>query len=121
MILTISLVFSQSTSHGGRLCSIFSAYAMAHKGKATPDITYNPKDGPEAYNNLVIYNRLTEYTTMAKEVHEPDYDKRTEDINIYVLMRVREARDMGGIGLPIGQLTRPPLPLCLRCEQGAQA
>jgi hypothetical protein len=28
---------------------------------------------------------------------------------------------MGGTGLPTGQLTRPPLPLCLRCEQGARA
>jgi hypothetical protein len=24
---------------------------MAHKGKATSDITYNPDDGPEAYSN----------------------------------------------------------------------
>jgi hypothetical protein len=28
---------------------------------------------------------------------------------------------MGGTGLPTGQSTRPPLPLCLRCGQGAQA
>ena len=28
---------------------------------------------------------------------------------------------MGGTGLPTGQLTRPPLPLYLRCEQGARA
>jgi hypothetical protein len=36
----------QSASHGGRPCSTFSAYAMAHKGKATSDVTYNPDDGP---------------------------------------------------------------------------
>jgi hypothetical protein len=28
---------------------------------------------------------------------------------------------MGGTGLPMGQSTRHPLPLCLRCEQGARA
>jgi hypothetical protein len=28
---------------------------------------------------------------------------------------------MGSTGLPMGQSTRPPLPLYLRCEQGAQA
>ena len=28
---------------------------------------------------------------------------------------------MGGTGLPTGQSTRPPLPLSLRCEQGARA
>jgi hypothetical protein len=41
---------------------------MAHKGKATSDVTYNPDDGPEAYNNLAIYNRLHDYTAMAQEV-----------------------------------------------------
>jgi hypothetical protein len=28
---------------------------------------------------------------------------------------------MGGTRLPTGHSTRPPLPLCLRCEQGARA
>jgi hypothetical protein len=37
---------------------------MAHKGKATSDITYNPDDGPKAYNNPVVYNRLHDYTAM---------------------------------------------------------
>jgi hypothetical protein len=31
---------------------------------------------------------LSEYTAMPKEVHAPDYDPRTEDIDIDVLMRV---------------------------------
>jgi hypothetical protein len=38
---------------------------MAHKGKATSDITYNSDDRPEAYNNLAVYSRLHEYTAMA--------------------------------------------------------
>jgi hypothetical protein len=61
---------------------------MAHKGKATSDVTYNPDDGPEAYINPAVYSRLHEYNTMAQEVHVLDYDPRTEDIHGYVLMRV---------------------------------
>jgi hypothetical protein len=62
---------------------------MAHKGKATSDVTYNPDDGPEAYSNLAVYTHLHEYTAMAQEVHGPDYDPRTEDINGDDLMSVR--------------------------------
>jgi len=40
---------------------------MAHKGKATSDVTYNPDDGPEAYTNPAIHSRLSEYTAMAKD------------------------------------------------------
>jgi hypothetical protein len=50
---------------------------MAHKTKATSDVTYNPEDRLEAYSNPVVYNRLSEYTTMAQKVHGPDYDLRT--------------------------------------------
>jgi hypothetical protein len=75
-------------SHGGQSCSIFSAYAMAQKGKATSHVTYNPDDGPEAYSNPAVYNRLSEYTAIAQEVHGPDYDPRTEYIDGDVLMRV---------------------------------
>ena len=50
---------------------------MAHKGKATSD--YNPEDGPEAYSNATIHNRLSEYTSMAREVHGPQYDPSTEE------------------------------------------
>jgi hypothetical protein len=38
---------------------------MAHKGKATFDVTYNPDDGPKAYSNPTIYSRLYEYIVMA--------------------------------------------------------
>jgi hypothetical protein len=65
LFLTISLVFLKSASHGGQPCSIFSAYAMAHKGKATSDVTYNLDDGPEAYINPTVYSRLHDYIAMA--------------------------------------------------------
>jgi hypothetical protein len=68
---------------------------MAHKGKATSNVTYNPDDGPEAYSNPAIYNCLHEYTTKAQEVHGPDYDMRTEDIDPDVLMRVEGGKRHG--------------------------
>jgi hypothetical protein len=83
---------------------------MAHKGKTTSDVTYNPDDGPEAYSNPAVYICLHEYTAMAQEVHGPDYDPRTKDIDGDVLMRVRGGKR---------QSTHRPLPLYLRCEQGA--
>jgi hypothetical protein len=61
---------------------------MAHKGKTTSDITYDPDDGPEAYANPVVYNRLHDYTAMAQEVHGTDYDPSTKPIDPDVLMRV---------------------------------
>jgi hypothetical protein len=50
---------------------------MAHKGKATSDVTYNPDDRPKAYTNPTVYSRLHDYTAMAQEVHGPDYDPST--------------------------------------------
>jgi hypothetical protein len=94
---------------------------MAHKGKATSDVTYNPDDGPEAYSKPAVYSRLSEYTAMAQEVSGPDCDPRTEDIDRDVLMRVGGGKRHGGIGLLTGQSTRRPLPLCLRYKQGARA
>ena len=50
---------------------------MAHKGKVMSDVTYNPDNKPEAYNNPAIYSCLSEHTAMAQEVHGPYYDPRT--------------------------------------------
>jgi hypothetical protein len=68
---------------------------MAHKGKETSDVTYNPDDGPEAYSNPAIYSRLHDYTAMAQEVHGLEYDPRTEEIDPDVLMRVRGGKRHG--------------------------
>jgi hypothetical protein len=61
---------------------------MAHKGKATSDVTYNPDDGPEAYTNPAVYSRLHDYTAMTQEVHGPEYDPSIEQIDPDVLMSV---------------------------------
>jgi hypothetical protein len=48
--------------------------AMAHKGKATSDISYNLKDPPEVYSNLTVNTRINEYTSVARSLHGDDYD-----------------------------------------------
>ena len=82
-------------AHGGEPCSQFMAYALAHKGKAMSDVDYNPKDGPEAYNNATVHNRLSEYTSMAREVHGPEYDPSIEDLDGEVVMRVGGGKKHG--------------------------
>ena len=60
---------------------------MAHKGKATSDVQYNPEDGPAAYSNASVHSRLTAYQEVAKEVHGPDWDPTAHDIDGEVVMR----------------------------------
>jgi hypothetical protein len=86
------------------------------KGKAMSNVNYNPEDGPEAYNNITVHSWLSEYIAMANQVHGLEYDPMTEDIDGEVLMRIEEARCIGGTGLPMVQSTRPPLQLYLRFE-----
>jgi hypothetical protein len=83
---------------------------MAHKGKATSDVTYNPDDGPEAYTNPAVHSRLSEYTAMAKEVHGPDYDPRIEDIDGDVLMRVGGGKRHGRYWIADGAIDSSSTP-----------
>jgi hypothetical protein len=94
---------------------------MAHKGNVMSDVTNNLEDGPEAYNNPTVHSCLIEYTAMAMEVHGLDYDLRNEDIDGDALMRVGGGKRHGRHWIIDGQSTCPPLPLCLRFEQGARA
>jgi hypothetical protein len=54
------------------------AYALAHKGKAMAlEVTYNPMDGPEPYTNMSIHNKLSEYTSVARQRHGEDFNPTT--------------------------------------------
>jgi hypothetical protein len=57
------------------------AYAMAHKGKVTSNVSYNPEDPPEAYSNPTIYTRINEYTSAARSLHGDDYDPISQDFD----------------------------------------
>jgi hypothetical protein len=71
---------------------------MAHKGKATSDVTYNPDDGPEAYTNPVVYSRLH------------DYDPSTQSIDPDVLMRVGGGKRHGRYWIADGAIDSSSTP-----------
>jgi hypothetical protein len=83
---------------------------MAHKGKATSDVTYNPGDGPEAYSNHAIYSRLHDYTAMAQEVHGLEYDPSIEQIDPDVLMRVGGGKRHGRYWIADGAIDSSSTP-----------
>jgi len=74
---------------------VSKAWALAHQGKATSDVDYNPEDPPSAYNNATVHSCLNEYTSMAREVHGPEYDPSTQDLDAEIIMRVGEGKKHG--------------------------
>ena len=68
---------------------------MSHKGKATSDVRYNPKDGPSAYSNPSAYSRLSAYSEVAKEVHGPEYDPAAHDLEGEAVMRAGGGKKHG--------------------------
>lgn len=78
---------SQSAAHDGRPCPQFKAYVLAHKGKATANIDYNPNDGPEAFSNPSIHSKLSDYTAVAREIYGPEYDPSEHDLDGEIVMR----------------------------------
>ena len=87
--------FSQNARHPGEEINTYQAYALAHKGKATADIHFNPNDPPEAYSNPSIHSRLTSYSDMAKQVHGPEHDPSAHDLDGEVVMRVGGGKKHG--------------------------
>jgi len=70
-------------------------YALAHKGKATSDVAYNPEDPPSAYSNESVHSRLEGYTSMARQVRGPEYDPSAHDLDGEVVMRAGGGKKHG--------------------------
>ena len=68
---------------------------MSHKGRATSDVPFNPEDPPEAYIKQSVHSRLSDYTSMAREVNGPDFDPYTAPIDAEVVMRVGGGKKHG--------------------------
>jgi hypothetical protein len=83
---------------------------MAHKGKTTSDVTYNPDDGSKTYSNPTVYTRLHDYTAMAQKVHGPEYDPSTEQIDPDVLMRVGGGKRHGRYWIADGAIDSSSTP-----------
>ena len=59
------------------------------------NIDVNLDDPPEAYSDPSIQSRITSYTAMAREIHGPDYDPSTQDLDGEVVMRVGGGKKHG--------------------------
>ena len=70
-------------------------YALAHKGKATAGIAYNPEDPPSVYSNESVHSRLDGYISMARVVHGPEYDPSAQDLDGEVVMRAGGGKKHG--------------------------
>jgi hypothetical protein len=62
------------------------------------------------YTNPADHSRLSEYTAMAKEVHGPDYDPRTEDIDGDFLMRAGGGKRHGQYWIADGAIDSSSTP-----------
>jgi hypothetical protein len=80
---------SQTKTHGGQQINEWTGYALAHKGRATVESTvYDPMEGPEAYTNPNVYDKLAKYTAIGLECHGPTFDPTTHPLDTDLVMRV---------------------------------
>ena len=70
-------------------------WALARKGKATSNVTYNPDDPPSAYSNPSVHSRIQAYTEMGRQVHGPDWDPSSQPFDGEVIMRVGGGKKHG--------------------------
>ena len=70
-------------------------WALARKGKATSNVTYNPDDSPSAYSNPSVHSRIQTYTEMGRQVHGPDWDPSSQPFDGEVIMRVGGGKKHG--------------------------
>jgi hypothetical protein len=71
------------------------AYDMAHKGKVTSDVSYNPDDPPKAYTNPTVYDRINEYMSAARSIYGNDYNPSSQDFDLEVVMRIGGGKKHG--------------------------
>jgi len=86
------------------------AYALAHKGKATSDVAYNPEDPPSTYSNESIHSHLDGYTSMARVVHDLEYNLSVHDIDGEVVMRARGGKKHGRFWIGDGTIDTASTP-----------
>ena len=70
-------------------------WALAGKGKATSNVTYNPDDPPSAYSNPSVHRRIQAYTEMGRQVHGPDWDPSSQPLDGEVIRRLGGGKKHG--------------------------
>jgi hypothetical protein len=86
------------------------AYAVAHKGKATSDVSYNLEDPSEAYSNPSVYTRINEYTSAVRSLHGDDYDPSSQDFDLEVVTRIGGGKKHGRYYLSDGVIDATSTP-----------
>jgi hypothetical protein len=75
---------------------------MAHKAKATSDVSYSVSDGPEVHNNPSFGRRITEYTEACKQKYGEDYNLSEHDIDTYIVMSLGGGKKHGRLWIGDG-------------------
>ena len=83
---------------------------MAHKGKATSDISFNLEDLPEAYMNPSVHSRISEYTEVVRSLHGADHDPSTQDFDGEAIMRAGQGKKYGRFWLGDGVIDTASTP-----------
>ena len=83
---------------------------MAHKGKATSDVSFNLEDPPEAYTNPSVHSRISEYTKVARSLHGSDHDLSTQEFNGEAVMRAGQGKKHGRFWLSDGVIDTASTP-----------
>ena len=60
---------------------------MAHMGKATSDVAFDPAAPPEAYSNPNIHTHVTGYTEIGTALHGDTWDSATAPLSREAIMR----------------------------------
>ena len=68
---------------------------MSKKGKAKSDVSYNPDDPPEAYNNPDAYTCIRDYTFAMREMHGPDFDLASQELDSETIMKLGGGKKHG--------------------------
>ena len=68
---------------------------MAHKGKATSDVSFNLEDPPEAHTNPSVHSRISGYTEVARSLHGSDHDLSMQDFDGEAIMRAGQGKKHG--------------------------
>jgi hypothetical protein len=80
---------SQKEAHPGQDINEFMGYALSHKDRAkAPSNVYDSAEGPEAYIDPNVYDKLAKYTTAGRQRYGPDFDRTTTPLDTDLVMRM---------------------------------
>jgi hypothetical protein len=75
---------------------------MAHKAKATSDVSYSVSDRPEAYSNPSFGRRIAEYTKSCKQNYGEDYNLSEHDIDTDIVMALGGGKKHRRLWISVG-------------------